>query len=172
MDRVFVLGMCWKAGFMGRLLKWFVGRLVLYPMSGLEVLFSCILCWLEERFVGWVEVRLMAWVEGRFMGWVEVRLTGWVDQCFIGLLEIGDSDWLEVVFKTLVVVGFMVFLVWGFFSGSLNCFTNVFLILISTENGVSEITKLRLDVLTCLRIWSQISWTSEVDIVRIYFYLI
>ena len=36
-------------------------------------------------------------------------------------------------------------------SGSLNCFRKVFLIFISTENGVSEITKLRLDVLTCPR---------------------
>jgi hypothetical protein len=44
MGRMVVLDISWKTGFMGRLLEWLMGRLVLYPMSSLEVLSSWILC--------------------------------------------------------------------------------------------------------------------------------
>ena len=41
---------------------------------------------------------------------------------------------------------------------------NELTILISRENGVSEITKLRLDCFTCFRIWSQMSCTMMTTI--------
>ena len=60
---------CWKAGYMGRLLDWFmVGRLVGYSLSSLAVLSSCILVWVEERSMGLLEERFMGWVDERFMG--------------------------------------------------------------------------------------------------------
>ena len=42
-----------------------------------------------------------------------------------------------------------------FSAGSLNLLTNFFFILMSRENGVSDITKLRWDNFTCFKIWSE-----------------
>ena len=88
--------LCWKAGYMGRLLDWFkVGRLVGYSLSSLAVLSSYILVWVEEGSMGWVEEM--------FMGWVDERLMGCEEQYFILLLGFGFEA-PAVVFSMGLVV--------------------------------------------------------------------
>ena len=135
-------------GLTGKVMVEFMGKVVVeskYMVLDMESICSMgntvgFLGTLVLRFKGVVQVRFMGRdrVLGSFMGKVLLDFT---------ILELGWSEGLKVVL--------------------LNKFTNFFLILISRENGVSEITKLRLDCFTCFRIWSQMSWTVMTAILKI-----